>query len=66
MKRRWLGRSGISVSEIGLGTMTFGSMVDEPTARTTLDKAFDAGVDFIDVAEIGSINSTSTWRPPKR
>ncbi len=52
MKQRRLGRSGITVSEIGLGTMTFGSMVDEPTARKTLDKAFDAGVDFIDVAEI--------------
>ncbi|MBW2716340.1 MAG: aldo/keto reductase, partial [Deltaproteobacteria bacterium] len=50
MKRRGLGRSGISVSEIGLGTMTFGSTVDEPTTRKTLDKAFDAGVDFIDVA----------------
>ena len=44
VKRRGLGRSGISVSEIGLGTMTFGSTVDEPTTRKTLDKAFDAGL----------------------
>jgi aryl-alcohol dehydrogenase-like predicted oxidoreductase len=52
MKQRHLGRSGISVSEICLGTMTFGSMADEDTSTRCLDMAFDAGVDFIDVAEI--------------
>ena len=52
MKQRTLGKTGLSVSEIGLGTMTFGSMADEPTSLRCLDKAFDAGVDFIDVAEI--------------
>jgi aryl-alcohol dehydrogenase-like predicted oxidoreductase len=61
VKRRALGRSGISVSEIGLGTMTFGSMVDESTARKTLDKAFDAGVDFIDVAEIYPVPPEFKW-----
>jgi len=61
MKRRALGRSGISVSEIGLGTMTFGSMLDEPEARKTLDKAFDAGVDFIDVAEIYPVPPEPKW-----
>jgi len=35
VKRRRLGRSGISVSEIGLGTMTFGSMVDEHLAAAS-------------------------------
>lgn len=52
MKQRALGRTGLIVSEIGLGTMTFGSMADEATAMACLDKAFDAGVDFIDVAEV--------------
>ncbi len=52
MKQRRLGRSGVVVSEIGLGTMTFGSMCDETTSLRILDQAFDAGVDFIDVAEI--------------
>jgi aryl-alcohol dehydrogenase-like predicted oxidoreductase len=61
VKRRPLGRSGISVSEIGLGTMTFGSMVDEPTAAKTLDRAFDAGVDFIDVAEIYPVPPEPKW-----
>jgi aryl-alcohol dehydrogenase-like predicted oxidoreductase len=41
--------------------MTFGSMVDEPTARKTLDKAFDAGVDFIDVAEIYPVPPEVKW-----
>lgn len=52
MKQRALGRSGIRVSEIGLGTMTFGSMADEATAHRCLDRAFDAGVDLIDLAEV--------------
>jgi aryl-alcohol dehydrogenase-like predicted oxidoreductase len=40
------------VSEICLGTMTFGSMADEAASLRCLDRAFDAGVDFIDTAEI--------------
>jgi aryl-alcohol dehydrogenase-like predicted oxidoreductase len=52
MKRRRLGRSGLVVSEIGLGTMTFGTMADESTSLRILDKAFEAGVNFIDTAEI--------------
>lgn len=52
MKQRQLGRTGIGVSEICLGTMTFGSMADEATSLRCLDKAYDAGVDFIDIAEV--------------
>jgi aryl-alcohol dehydrogenase-like predicted oxidoreductase len=52
VKKRSLGRTGLSVSEICLGTMTFGSMADEKTAVRCLDMAFDAGVDFIDIAEV--------------
>ena len=52
MQHRRLGSSGLVVSEICLGTMTFGSMADEATSLAILDKAFDAGVDFIDAAEI--------------
>jgi aryl-alcohol dehydrogenase-like predicted oxidoreductase len=51
MKRNRLGRSGIVVSEICLGTMTFGSMADEKAAIEILDKSFDAGIDFYDTAE---------------
>ena len=52
MKRRRLGKSGLTVSEIGLGTMTFGNMSDEKQSRAIMDKAFDAGVDFFDAAEL--------------
>jgi len=52
VKHRRLGKSGLVVSEIGLGTMTFGTMADESTSLACLDKAFDAGVDFLDVAEV--------------
>lgn len=52
MKQRRLGSSGLKVSEICLGTMTFGSMADEAEAFRILDKAFDGGIDFLDVAEI--------------
>jgi aryl-alcohol dehydrogenase-like predicted oxidoreductase len=52
MKQRRLGKTGLTVSEICLGTMTFGSMADEETSRAILDKAFEAGVDFYDTAEV--------------
>jgi aryl-alcohol dehydrogenase-like predicted oxidoreductase len=51
MKRRRLGRSGIVVSEICMGTMTFGTMADEKAAIDVLDRSFDAGIDFYDTAE---------------
>jgi len=52
MKQRRLGRTGLVVSEICLGTMTFGNQADEPTSHAILDRAWEAGVDFLDVAEI--------------
>ncbi|GIW42560.1 MAG: aldo/keto reductase [Candidatus Binatia bacterium] len=52
MKKRRLGRTGLEVSEICLGTMTFGNQADERTSLAILDRAFDAGVDFLDVAEV--------------
>ncbi len=52
MKQRRLGRTGLSVSEIGMGTMTFGSMADEGESLRILDRAFDAGIDFLDAAEV--------------
>jgi aryl-alcohol dehydrogenase-like predicted oxidoreductase len=52
MKYRRLGKTGLTVSEVCLGTMTFGSMADEETSQAILETAYDAGVDFLDVAEI--------------
>ena len=52
MTYRYIGRSGLRVSPIGLGTMTFGTQCDEKTAFAIMDKAHDAGVNFFDTAEL--------------
>ncbi len=61
MKQRRLGTTGLTVSEICLGTMTFGSQADEATSLRILDKAFAAGVDFLDVAEIYPVPPNEEW-----
>jgi len=61
MKQRRLGRTGLTVSEIGMGTMTFGSMADEATSHAILDRAFDAGVDLLDIAEIYPVPPDRKW-----
>ena len=52
MKYNPLGRTGISVSEICLGTMTWGSQNSEQDAHDQLDYALSQGVNFIDTAEL--------------
>ena len=47
-----LGRSGLTVSRIGLGTMTFGFTTDEPTSFAIMDGAVDAGINFFDTADV--------------
>ncbi|OGS58291.1 MAG: aldo/keto reductase [Erythrobacter sp. RIFCSPHIGHO2_12_FULL_63_10] len=51
MQRCRLGTSAIVVSDICMGTMTFGSQTDEAEALRILDACFDAGIDFYDTAE---------------
>ena len=51
MQSRRLGQSAIHVSDICMGTMTFGSQADEATAFRVLDRCFDAGINFFDTAE---------------
>jgi aryl-alcohol dehydrogenase-like predicted oxidoreductase len=52
MNRNRLGKSSIVVSDICMGTMTFGNQADEKTSFRILDMAYDAGVDFYDTAEM--------------
>jgi aryl-alcohol dehydrogenase-like predicted oxidoreductase len=52
MKYNPLGRTGIDVSEICLGTMTWGSQNSEQEAHDQLDYALSQGVNFIDTAEL--------------
>jgi aryl-alcohol dehydrogenase-like predicted oxidoreductase len=51
MDYRLLGRSGLKVSPICLGTMMFGGRTDATTSRRIIDKARDAGINFIDTAD---------------
>ncbi len=51
MNLRNLGHSGLRVSPICLGTMMFGYRCDEATARRIVDRARDAGINFIDTAD---------------
>lgn len=50
MEYRRLGRAGLKVSELCLGTMTFGKGTDQPEAARIVGAALDAGVNFIDTA----------------
>ncbi len=52
MRMNPLGRTGIQVSRICLGTMTFGGQNDESEAHAQLDIAFERGVNFLDTAEM--------------
>jgi aryl-alcohol dehydrogenase-like predicted oxidoreductase len=46
-----LGRSGLQVSRLCLGTMTFGLQSDEETAVAVLDRAAEGGIDFLDTSD---------------
>jgi aryl-alcohol dehydrogenase (NADP+) len=46
------GRTGLRVSRLCLGTMTFGLQCDEPRSHAILDAAANGGIDFIDTADV--------------
>ena len=47
-----LGRTGLSVSRLCLGTMNFGWHTDEPASHAIMDAALDAGINFFDTANV--------------
>jgi aryl-alcohol dehydrogenase-like predicted oxidoreductase len=51
MDYRMLGRSGLKISKLCLGTMTFGEQTDLAAATKILDSAREAGINFIDTAD---------------
>lgn len=59
MQRRRLGTSAITVSDICMGTMTFGTQCDEAESRRIMDRACDAGIDFLDAAELYPVPPTA-------
>lgn len=56
MKMNPLGRTGIEVSELCLGTMTYGTQTPEAEAHAQIGRALEAGVNFIDTAEMYPVN----------
>ena len=52
MQHTRLGRTGLQVSRLCLGTMTFGLQCDEETSIAILDRAADGGIDFLDTADV--------------
>jgi aryl-alcohol dehydrogenase-like predicted oxidoreductase len=52
MHYRYLGRTGMKVSEVCLGSMTFGREADEPTSVRMLEAFGEAGGNFIDTADV--------------
>ncbi len=56
MQMNPLGRTGLTVSELCLGTMTFGSQTPEDEAHAQIDMALRTGVNFVDTAEMYPVN----------
>ena len=51
MKTKLLGRTGISVSQLCFGTMSFGGDADEATSAAMYKNVRDAGINFFDTAD---------------
>jgi aryl-alcohol dehydrogenase (NADP+) len=77
MQRTQLGRTGLNVSRLCLGTMTFGLQCEEDVSRAIMDRAFEGGIDFFDTADVyplgGGANTVGrteeivgTWLTGKR
>jgi 1-deoxyxylulose-5-phosphate synthase len=58
MEIRSLGSSGLKVTNLCLGTMTFGNQADKQTAFAIMDKAFEAGINFFDTADVYPLGGT--------
>jgi len=59
MKMNPLGRTGLEVSALCLGSMTWGTQNTEAEGHAQIDRALERGVNFIDTAEMYPVNPTS-------
>ncbi len=59
MRMNPLGRTGLTVSELCLGTMTYGNQTPPEDAHAQMDRALDAGINFLDTAEMYPVNPVS-------
>ena len=61
MEYRYIGRTGLRVTPICLGTMSFGSWSDEKESFKIMDKALDRGINFFDTAELYPVPPKSSY-----
>lgn len=61
MEYRYIGKSGLRVTPICIGTMTFGSSADKKEAFAIMDKAYDRGINFFDTAELYPVPPKESW-----
>ena len=70
MRYAQFGRTGVQVSELCLGTMTFGNEADEAESIKIMDRSYDAGINFFDTADVynGGVTEeiTGRWLQGKR
>jgi aryl-alcohol dehydrogenase-like predicted oxidoreductase len=59
MEYRYIGKSGLRVSPICMGTMGFGTWSDKSEAFSILDASYDRGINFFDTAEVYPVPPTS-------
>ena len=62
MEHRKLGRTGMSLSFIGLGCVTFGREIDEDTSTAILDYAVEKGLNWLDTAEAYGGGNAQSYR----
>ncbi len=60
MEFRTLPKTGLKVSRLSFGTMTFGSQTDEATAHRIVDCCLDAGINFLDTANVYNRGAAET------
>ena len=56
MRKKQMGRTDVMVSELCLGTMTFGTQTREPEAHAQIDLSLERGINFLDTAEMYPVN----------
>ncbi|MCF6310173.1 MAG: aldo/keto reductase [Sulfurimonas sp.] len=61
MQHRYIGKTGLRVTPICLGTMSFGSWSDEKESFKIMDKAVDFGINFFDTAELYPVPPKEAW-----
>lgn len=59
MQMKSLGRTGVRVSELCLGSMTWGTQNTEAEGHAQIDRALAAGINFVDTAEMYPVNPVS-------